>query len=245
MNVFAIGDLHLAGGTGKTMDRFGDNWRDHDRRIFEAWERTVGEDDLVLVVGDTSWAVRLEHALPDLERIGRMPGVKLLVKGNHDYWWETRTKMNRALHPSIKILNASSIIVNRIAVAGTRGWVCPNDLHFTEKDQTIYERELGRLRTALEALRGRESEFDLLIVALHYPPAAAGDRTSRFIELIDEYGADACVYGHLHGDDIKTALTGRLGKTTFYLVSADAANFAPADLGIQSLHLDTEKLEPA
>jgi predicted phosphohydrolase len=235
MRVFAIGDLHLAGGTGKAMDRFGEHWRDHDRKIFEAWGRTVCNDDLVLVAGDTSWAMRLEDALPDLERIGQMPGLKLLVKGNHDYWWESRSKMSRALHPSIKILHASSIIVNRIAVAATRGWVCPNDSHFQEQDAKIYERELGRLRTALGSLRGRESEFDALIVALHYPPANAAHETSGFIELIDEYGADVCVYGHLHGDDIRTALTGLRGETNYYLVSADAADFAPVEIRIQSL----------
>ncbi|HLF85419.1 MAG TPA: metallophosphoesterase [Blastocatellia bacterium] len=233
MRVFAIGDLHLAGGTGKTMDRFGEHWRDHDRKIFEAWEGTVCNDDLMLIVGDTSWAMRLEEALPDLERIGQMPGLKLLVKGNHDYWWQSRSKMNRALHPSIKILQASSIIVNRIAVVGTRGWVCPNDSHFEEGDAKIYERELGRLRTALGTLRGREGEFDALIVALHYPPTNAEHQPSGFIDLIDEYGAAVCVYGHLHGDDIRTALTGMRAKTEYYLVSADAAAFAPAEISIQ------------
>jgi len=235
MRVFAIGDLHLAGGTGKTMERFGEHWRDHDRKIFDAWERTVRNDDVVLVVGDTSWAMRLEDALPDLERIGQMPGTKLLVKGNHDYWWQSRSKMTRALHPSIKILQASSIIVNRIAIAGTRGWVCPNDSHFEESDEKIYGRELGRLRTALATLRGRESEFDALIVALHYPPTNAVKQSSGFTELIDEYKANVCVYGHLHGDDIKTALTGLFGKTDYYLVSADAADFAPAEIKIQVL----------
>jgi uncharacterized protein len=233
MRVFAIGDLHLAGGTGKTMDRFGEHWHDHDRKIFDSWERTVREEDLVLVVGDTSWAMRLDDAMPDLERIGQMPGHKLLVKGNHDYWWQSKPKMTRVLHPSIKVLQASSIIVNRIAVVGTRGWTCPNESHFEEQDARIYERELGRLRTALASLRGREKEFDQLIVALHYPPTNAAHETSGFTELIDEHGADICVYGHLHGDDINTALTGLRSRTIYFLVSADAANFAPAELKIQ------------
>lgn len=235
MRVFAIGDLHLAGGTGKTMDRFGEHWRDHDRRIFEAWERTVCDEDLVLVVGDTSWAMRLEDALPDLDRIGKMPGLKLLIKGNHDYWWQSRSKMNRLLDPSIRILNATSIIVNRVAVAGTRGWVCPNDSHFEEREGKIYEREVGRLRSALGSLRGREGEFDTLIVGLHYPPTNATHEASGFTEVIDEYGADVCVYGHLHGDDIKTALTGLRAKTSYFLVSADAVDFSPARLKIEAL----------
>ena len=228
MKVFAIGDLHLPGGTGKTMDRFGDHWHNHDQKIFAAWQRIVRQDDLVLIVGDTSWAMRLSEALPDLDRIGQMPGLKLLLKGNHDYWWDSQAKMSRRLHPSITVLQASSTIVNRIAVVGTRGWICPNDAHFEEKDAKIYEREVSRLRTALATLRGRETEFDALIVALHYPPTNALHQTSGFTELIDASGVDICVYGHLHGDDITTALTGLRGETDYRLVSADAADFSPA-----------------
>ena len=235
MRVFAIGDLHLAGGTGKTMERFGEHWRDHDRKIFDSWKRIVHDEDLVLVVGDTSWAMRLEDALPDLERIGQMPGLKLLVKGNHDYWWQSKSKMRRALHPSIKILQGNSIIVNRIAAVGTRGWTCPNGSHFEQQDARIYERELGRLRAALVSLRGREGEFEELIVALHYPPTNAAHEPSGFTALIDEYGANVCVYGHLHGDDIRTALTGRYAKTNYELVSADAAGFAPREIETQSI----------
>jgi len=233
MKVFAIGDLHLAGGSGKTMERFGEHWRNHDQKIFDAWEGIVQSDDLVLIVGDTSWAMRFEDAQPDLDRIGRMPGQKLLVKGNHDYWWQTRSKMSRLLDPSIHILHASSTIVNRIAVAGTRGWVCSNDTHFGEDDAKILDRELGRLRVALTSLRGRENEFDKLIVALHYPPTNAQHQSSGFTELIDEYGADVCVYGHLHGEDIKTALTGLRRSANYYLVSADAAGFAPVEIKVE------------
>ena len=234
MKLFAIGDLHLAGGSGKTMDRFGEHWRNHDQKIFSAWERMVCNDDLVLVVGDTSWAMRLPDAIPDLERIGQMPGLKLLIKGNHDLWWQSQSKMSRVLHPSITIIQSSSIIVNRTAIAGTRGWVCPNDTHFEEADAKIYEREIGRLRVALGTLHGRESEFDTLIVALHYPPVNSAHESSGFTDLIDEYGADVCVYGHLHGDDITTALTGFRGKTVYHLVSADAANFAPAAITLKA-----------
>ena len=232
MKLFAIGDLHLAGGTGKTMDRFGEHWRDHDRKIFDAWEQTVSDEDLVLIAGDTSWAMRIEEALPDLNRIGQMKGQKLLIKGNHDYWWQSNSKMARVLNPSIRIVNASSVVVSRIAVAGTRGWICPNDSHFKEQDTKIYEREVGRLRTALTSLSGRENEFDALIVALHYPPTNAAHESSGFTELIDEYGAGVCVYGHLHGEDIASALTGFRGSANYQLVSADAVDFAPAEIQI-------------
>jgi predicted phosphohydrolase len=232
MRIFAIGDLHLAGGTGKTMDRFGEHWRDHDRKIFDAWGRAVSDDDLVLIAGDTSWAMRLEEALPDLDRIGRMNGRKLLIKGNHDYWWQSRSKMARLLHPTIRVVNANAVIVNRVAVAGTRGWTCPNETNFDEQDARIYTREVGRLRSALASLGGRESEFDTLIVALHYPPANFRRQPSGFTDLIDEYGADVCVYGHLHGEDIKTGLVGSRRKTNYYVVSADAVDFAPLEIDI-------------
>ena len=143
MRVFAIGDLHLEGGSGKTMDRFGENWRNHDVKIFDSWERIVAGDDLVLIVGDTSWAMRLEDALPDLQRIGRMNGHKLLLKGNHDYWWQSLAKFKRVLDPSIEIVNASSTIIGRVATAGTRGWICPNDSHFADSDQKYTSARLG------------------------------------------------------------------------------------------------------
>jgi uncharacterized protein len=230
MNIFAIGDLHLGGGTGKTMDRFGEHWRDHDQKIFTSWERLVGDDDLVIVAGDTSWAMHLNEAMVDLDRIGRAKGSKLLVKGNHDYWWETKAKLERTIDPSIKILQSNSYIINRIAIAGTRGWICPNDMYFDEQAARIYEREVSRLRTALESTRGRESEFDSLVVALHFPPTNASHVASGFTDLIDQFGAAACVYGHLHGDDIKSALQGIRGKTKYCLVSSDAVGFAPKQI---------------
>ena len=232
MRVFAIGDLHLEGGSGKTMDVFGDNWRHHDEKIFAAWERLGHDEDLLLVVGDSSWAMRLDDAQADLDRIGRMRGTKLLLKGNHDYWWQSNSKMARVVHPSIQIVQGNSVIINRIAVAGTRGWVCPNDVYFEEPDRKIYEREVGRLKTALETLQGKEADYDRLIVALHYPPMNQRHEASGFTELIDAANADICVFGHLHGDSIKEAFTGRRGQTDYYLVSADAANFAPVEIDL-------------
>ncbi len=222
--------MHLESGTGKTMDRFGDNWRNHDRKIFDAWERIGRDDDLLLIVGDTSWAMRFEDATADLTRIGRMKGQKVMLKGNHDYWWQSLTKMSKALDSSIRFLQGTSIIEGRVAIAGTRGWICPNDSYFKEQDAKIYEREVGRLRAALESLKGRESEYDRLIVALHYPPTNDRREASGFTELIDQYKSDVCVYGHVHGEFIKDAFTGARGETFYYLVSADAVEFAPAEI---------------
>jgi predicted phosphohydrolase len=232
MRVFAIGDLHLEGGTGKTMERFGENWRNHDGKIFAAWDRIGRDDDLLLVVGDSSWAMRIEEAQADLDRIANMRGTKLLFKGNHDYWWQSSAKMSRILHPSIKIIQGNSIIINRVAVAGTRGWNCPGDSWFKPEDEKIYEREVLRLKAALDSLKGRESDFDSLIVALHYPPTNSKHEPSGFTELIDTHKANACVYGHLHGESINSALTGWRGNTYHYLVSADGVDFTPAKIDL-------------
>lgn len=231
MRVFAIGDMHLAGGTDKTMDRFGDHWRGHDRKIFDSWERIAQDDDLLLIVGDTSWAMRMDEAMPDLARIGAMRGRKLMLKGNHDYWWQTLAKMRRIVDPSIDFLHASAVIINRVAISGTRGWMCPNDSFFEEQDRKIYEREVGRLGAALGLLDGRADEFDRLIVALHYPPTNDRHEPSGFTDLIDEYQADACVYGHLHGEPaISAALVGLRNRTRYHLVSADAVDFTAAEI---------------
>ncbi|MBI3649850.1 MAG: metallophosphoesterase [Acidobacteria bacterium] len=232
MRIFAIGDLHLEGGTGKTMERFGENWRNHDEKIFQAWEQLGRDDDVLLIVGDSSWALRLHEAQPDLDRIGRMKGLKLLFKGNHDYWWQSVAKMAAVLHPSINIMQGNSLIINRVAIAGTRGWLCPNDAYFEPADEKIYQREVQRLKTALDSLQEHQADFDFLIVALHYPPTNMLHHSSGFTDLMDAHQANACVYGHLHGESIKTALTGWRGTTFHYLVSADAVDFAPAEIDL-------------
>jgi len=232
MRVYAIGDLHLAGGTGKTMDRFGDHWLNHDQKIFESWKKKIQSNDLVIVAGDTTWAMRLDQALPDLQRIGDMPGQKILIKGNHDYWWQTLSKLRRALPESIHPVQAGFAIFERVAVVGTRGWLCPNDTHFDNEDRKIYEREIGRLSSALSQIDHRRDEFDCMIIALHYPPTSQNHESTGFTELIEQYRAAICVYGHLHGDDIKTALTGSHRGVMYYLVSADAAEFSPVEISL-------------
>lgn len=230
MRLFAIGDLHLEGGTGKTMDRFGENWREHDRKIFECWDRIGSDQDILIIAGDTSWAMRLDQAMSDLDRVGSMKGRKVIIKGNHDYWWESRGKLLRVLDHSIRILQADFVIIDDIAFVGTRGWICPNDAYFKEEDRKIYEREVGRLKLAFESLRRSGEHYDHLVVVLHYPPVNSSHEPSGFTELIDQSGADVCVYGHLHGEAIKNALTGSREKTRYYLVSADSVDFCPAEI---------------
>ena len=230
MRVFAIGDLHLEGGSGKTMDRFGPQWIGHDRKIFDGWDAIGLDTDLLILAGDITWATRLQEAVADLERIGRMKGRKLMIKGNHDYWWDTKSKLVKALPPSISPLQSEAVIIDRVAIAGTRGWLCPGDPFFRTEDETIYLREVGRLRLALESLSPRKKEYDELIVALHYPPVNAAKEPSGFTELLTQYRARHCVYGHLHGESTAAALTGARDGTVYHLVSADYVDFAPRQI---------------
>ena len=230
MRIFAIGDLHLESGTGKTMDRFGENWRSHDQRIFDTWNQMADEDDILILAGDISWAMHIEDALPELLRIGRLKGRKVVVRGNHDYWWVTKSKLKMILPDSINILQANSIIINRVAFAGTRGWLCPNDVYFTTEDYKIYEREVGRLKLALQSLKSSKDEYDTLIVALHFPPLDDRLEPSGFTNLIDEFSADICIYAHIHGPSQNNAFTGKRNKTSYYLVSADFLDFVPKEI---------------
>jgi len=151
-----------------------------------------------------------------------------MIKGNHDYWWETKSKLSRTLPVSIEPLQSECTIVNRVAIVGTRGWNCPGSDDFSEQDLKIYQREVSRLRLALDRLAGQKAGYDHLIVALHYPPTNGQKEPSDFTSLIDDVKADACVYGHLHGEWTQTGLTGKRGSTVYHLVSADFVDFAPA-----------------
>ncbi|MGI6549808.1 MAG: metallophosphoesterase [Syntrophomonadales bacterium] len=228
MKVFAIGDLHLSNGS-KPMDIFGEEWRDHDKKIAANWDRVVMPEDTVLIAGDTSWAMRLPEAVPDFEWIAARPGRKIMAKGNHCYFWATRRKMIEALNPhGIEPLNAECAMVGRIAVAATRGWITPGDPRFDpEKDKVVYQRELQRLERALAQV---PEDADQVIAMMHFPPHANQGEETGFIELLREHGVDKVVYGHLHGRYLQYALTGIHWNMEFHCVSADYINFTPVQI---------------
>lgn len=241
MRIFAIGDLHLSNAKPKPMWVFGENWRDHDKKIAENWHTIAKSDDVLLIAGDISWAMRLEDAQADLDYISHLPGHKIILKGNHDYWWPSKSKLRSLLPSSIDILQADSLIIDDIAIVGTRGWQCPGDessadimcedapkFVYTKEDEKIYLREVARLKQAFESL-GKKS-YKNLIVALHYPPMNYQHEESGFTKLIDSYKTDVCIYGHLHGESINKAFNGLRQKTTYRLVSADSVNFSPKQI---------------
>ncbi len=221
MRIFIVGDLHLSNDRTieKPMDVFGLSWKDHDLRIQEDWDAVVGDEDLVIVAGDISWGLKLEEAMADLEWIHARPGHKVLIKGNHDLWWNGITKLNQ-LYDDIFFLQNSCYETEDRIICGTRGWVCPGSEGFTDRDRKIYLRESQRLKASLDAARaGNDKE---IIGVLHYPPTNDKMQPSAFTELFETYGVKEVFYGHLHGQEaFKKGLKGNLNGVCYDLVSLD------------------------
>ncbi|WP_130863891.1 metallophosphoesterase [Bacilliculturomica massiliensis] len=229
MSVYAIGDLHLSFGelVEKPMDIYGGQWIGHAERVKENWEQLVKEEDTVIIPGDISWGLRFEEALPDLRWISALPGKKVLLKGNHDLWWSSISKLSK-LDEKLYFVQNNCYADDSVVVCGSRGWICPGNSDFTQRDRKLYDRELLRLRLSLEdgkKLRRRAAEEGRelpLIGALHFPPTNEKFESSGFTELFEEYGASKVIYGHLHGTDaFKNGLQGRKGNIEYLLTSCD------------------------
>jgi predicted phosphohydrolase len=229
--LFAIGDLHLAFSSDKPMDVFGTVWEDHHLKLEAAWRDTVSEEDTVFIVGDISWALKMEDAMVDLVWIHELPGTKILLRGNHDYWWHGVSRMRELWPDDMLFVQNDALLMpgsnGEIAICGSRAWLTPEDKLYKETDdRKYYDRELARLRLALEsASKLGASE---IVVGLHYPPSG-GKHKSGFIDLIEEFGVRTVVYGHLHGHEAyKKGIKGLIGYTEYHLVSADYLDFKPS-----------------
>lgn len=234
MALFALSDPHLATVCEKPMDIFGRRWQDHANRLAENWQKEVSEEDTVVIGGDISWAMQLIEALPDLIYLHRLPGRKILMRGNHDYWWSSIRKLEQLVEShrldSLVFLRNNAFKIGSDIICGTRGWILPDDPGFTAEDRKILDREIGRLRLSLEAAtRIREPE-DRLVVFLHYPPMSKSMDTSPITQLISEYQARLCVYGHVHGEAVENCFQGMLGDVGYRLASADYLGFKPLRL---------------
>ena len=226
MTIWALADLHLSHDQPKPMDIFGKAWEDHVEKIAFNWRRLVREDDLVIVPGDISWAMDLAGARADLDWLAALPGGKLLVRGNHDYWWSSISKVRAALPPGVAALQNDHFVFGDWAICGTRGWLCPGDEGFGgEHDQKIYRRELGRLQLSLEsAVKAKQSR---LIAALHYPPFERWTGPSGFTELLECYGVKHCLYGHIHDPSRERVFQGERGGVCYRFVASDGVDFTP------------------
>ena len=225
MSLFALGDLHLSLGEDKPMDVFA-GWNDYVQRLEENWKRLVTDEDTVVLAGDISWGMKLEETLTDFRFIDSLPGKKLLLKGNHDYWWSTKRKMDAYLQEnglaSIQILFNNAYRIGEYAVCGTRGWFLEND---TPEDVKVLNREVGRLKLSLEEALKLQGEP---VVFLHYPPYYRGVECPEIMDVLLEYGIKKCYYGHIHGKkNFRLAFEGVYKGVDFRLISCDKVGFMP------------------
>jgi len=248
--IWVLADLHLAfGNPSKSMEAFGPVWKDYPKKIEKAWKARVGPNDLVLIPGDISWAMKLEEALPDLDFIDRLPGQKLIIRGNHDYWWASAKKLRGALPPSIHFIHNSAFLWNDIAFAGARLWDT-REYSFSEviefvenplarkksaeelekekeEGEKIFVRELERLKLSLEQM---DKNAKHRIALTHYPPIGKDLRPTRASALLEDYGIEVCVFGHLHNVREGALPFGEARGVEYVFASADYLGFAPIEV---------------
>lgn len=231
MAIYAISDLHLSHGTNKPMDVFGANWAGYVLKIKDNWESMITEFDTVLIPGDISWAMQMCDAYEDFMFIEKLPGTKIILKGNHDYWWDTASKINRffSLHDisSIKLLHNNSYDIDGVSVFGTRGWLLPGSGDFGIHDRKIYEREKERFKLSFGSCSQKNERR---IVMTHYPPFARNGEATEITDMIAATGAGFCVFGHVHSD-VEADLYDRvIDGVRYMLVSCDHLGFIPASI---------------
>ena len=227
MSIYAIADLHLSFASPKPMDIFGDNWRNHEQKIKDDWIKKVTDKDLVLLPGDFSWAIDLEETYKDFEYLNSLSGKKIMLKGNHDYWWNSLKKLNEYMEKNdfkdISFLYNNSYEFEENIIVGTRGWVLNSN---EEEDKKILNRELLRLELSITDGIKKYGEDKDIIVCMHYPPTNKNLlEKSEFMKIMQKYNVKKCIYGHLHGESHSEAVEGNIGKIELKLVSADYLNF--------------------
>jgi len=229
--IWAIADIHasrtdpLSGQPSKPMDIFGDQWKGHLQRLRDAWVSDVQETDTIIVAGDIDWALHLDDARETLELLASLPGEKILIRGNHDYWWSSKTtnRVRRALPPTLSLLHNNAFVREGFNICGAKGSPVPGSIDWTPSDEKILNREVGRLE---ESLRQRDAALET-IVAMHYPPFYRGHPASPYRDVLEQHGVQLCVYGHLHGGAAASGPQGAHGGIGYMLVAGDAVDFHP------------------
>lgn len=222
MKVYAISDLHLSINSNKPMNIFGPVWDNYLEDIKKDWAKKVKPGDIVLIPGDLSWAMKLDEAKADLEYISSLGvGTKILIKGNHDYWWSSIGKIREMLSDDMLALQNDSVKIGKYVFCGSRGWTVPETKHKTENDEKIYNREVHRVELSLKNAVSKMDKKDKLVVLMHYPPFNSNVDDSDFTKLFEKYGVKKVVYGHLHSYDKKQKTVVTKNKIKYYLTSCD------------------------
>ena len=225
MAIYTIADLHLSFNTDKPMDIFGKNWQNYEEKIKQDWLKKVMPEDLVVLPGDFSWAMYLEETEKDFEFINNLPGKKILLKGNHDYWWTTVTSMrnyiNEKKFENIDFLHNNSYEFEGKIITGTKGWNLSDD----EEDKRLTKREVSRLELSIKDGIAKFGGNKEIIVFMHYPPVTKNFMNTEYLEIMKKYNIKRCYYGHLHANSIQDAIEGEVQGIELKLVSSDGLNF--------------------
>lgn len=224
MAIYTIGDLHLSLGGDHSMEVF-PGWENYVERIAKNWQERVAPEDTVVLVGDTSWGLTLPEALPDFQFLEQLPGKKLLLKGNHDYWWNTKAKISAFFKEnglnSLEILHNNTVVAEGIAICGSRGWIMESGKPL---DSKIIQREAIRLELSLEA--GKKTGLPIAAF-LHYPPVYGENECGPIFDVLERFQVQRCYYGHIHASGYRWAVDGTYRGIRFYLVSSDYRQFLP------------------
>ena len=225
MAIYVIGDLHLSFSTNKPMDIFGRNWQNYEEKIKKDWLLKVKPEDTVILPGDFSWAMYLDETEKDFEFINNLPGKKILLKGNHDYWWTTLTSMRKYIKEenfeNIDFLYNNSYEIENKIIAGTKGW----NISEEQEDIRLTKREVARLELSIKSGIEKYGNDKEIIVFMHYPPLTKNNIDTDYTRLMKKYGIKRCYYGHLHANSIKDAVEGNVDGIEYKLVSSDGLDF--------------------
>lgn len=224
MKVYAISDLHISTNTDKPMDIFGGNWVNYLQKIREDWQLKVAPEDLVLIGGDISWAMNLEDAKADIDTLKDLNGIKIFIKGNHDYWWSSISKVRDIMPKDFYALQNDCIKFNNVIICGSRCWSVPGSPDFKESDNKIYLRETERLKLSFKEMQKIREDGDVVIALIHYPPFNVKRENSLFTDLFEEYKINTVVYGHLHGKTVRSDKLVIKNGIKYYLTSCDQVN---------------------
>ncbi|KMT20857.1 metallophosphoesterase [Clostridium cylindrosporum] len=221
MKIYGISDLHLSFDSNKPMGVFGELWEDHYIKIEKNWRDKITDNDLVLIAGDISWGMKIDEALKDLEFIHRLPGKKTIIKGNHDYWWASISKLN-SLYEDIYFIQNTHYKWQDYAICGTRGWI---SLDGEEHNEAVYKRELLRLEMSLES--AVKEGINKKIVMMHYPPITKYNKCKEFLDILEKYKVEKVIYGHIHSSSKNICFNGIYNEIEYKCTSADIINFDP------------------
>lgn len=223
MKIYAISDLHLSTAVEKPMDIFGDGWQNHFTKICEDWTSKVTDDDLVLLGGDMSWGLTISETTPDYVLVEKLKGQKYVVKGNHDYYWNSLNKMKKTF-PTFNFVQNNSYRVatpdKGVVICGTRGWTIPTK-DSSQNDEKIFKRELIRLELSLDSATKQKKDGDIVIALLHYPPFEATYQDTQVTALLEKYNVDYVLYGHLHGKSARVTKRLKKNNIEYILTSCD------------------------